>query len=205
MKLATVAVYYEPTKAWIDLNLLESEGVQAVMENETLLQNVWLLGEAAGQIRLMVAEGDSENACRILENRPKVDLAELDELAMESVPDEDSKLLFQYPYLDDIDIEDDPPEEARTNEENLIETASDAKLNARELLIDRALRGSLVTYFFLPISILVACLLFRIMISEETVRPKYLQKLIWTSVLNLPVFLVVVFLLREMLQLTLLN
>ena len=23
MKLATVAVYYEPTKAWIDLNLLE--------------------------------------------------------------------------------------------------------------------------------------------------------------------------------------
>lgn len=77
MKFATVAVYYEPTQAWIDLNLLESEGVQAVLENETLLQNVWLLGEAAGQIRLMVAEGDSENACRILENRPEVDLAEL--------------------------------------------------------------------------------------------------------------------------------
>lgn len=205
MKLATVAVYYEPIKAWIDMNLLESEGVQAVMENESLLQNVWLLGEAAGQIRLMVAEGNSENACRILENRPKVDLAELDELAMESAPDEDSKPLFQYPYLDEIDNDNDPHEEARTNEEDLIETASDPELNARELLIDRALRGSLVTFFFLPISILVAYLLFRIMISDEAVRPKYRQKLIWTSVLNVPVFLVVVFVIREMLQLMLLQ
>ncbi len=204
MKLATVAVYYEPTKAWIDLNLLESEGVQAVMENESLLQNVWLLGEAAGQIQLMVAEEDSENACKILENRPKVDLAELDELAMESAPEEDFKPLFQYPYLDEFEPEDDPYEDARTNEENLTETASDAELNARELLIDRALRGSLVTFFFLPISILVSCLLFRIMMSEEAVRPRYFQKLIWTSVLNLPVFLVFVFLLRELLTLTLL-
>ncbi len=146
MKLASVAVYYEPIKAWIDMNLLESEGVPAVLENESLLQNVWLLGEAAGQIRLMVAEGNSENA-----------------------------------------------------------SASDPELNARELLIDRALRGSLVTFFFLPISILVACLLFRIMISDEAVRPKYLQKLIWTSVLNVPVFLIVVFVMREMLQLLLLH
>ncbi len=40
MKLASVAVYYEPIKAWIDMNLLESEGVPAVLENESLLQNV---------------------------------------------------------------------------------------------------------------------------------------------------------------------
>ncbi len=92
---------------------------------------------------------------------------------------------------------------AEGNSENA--SASDPELNARELLIDRALRGSLVTFFFLPISILVACLLFRIMISDEAVRPKYLQKLIWTSVLNVPVFLIVVFVMREMLQLLLLH
>ena len=54
MKLVTVATYYEPTQARIALNLLESEGVHAALENEALLQNIWVLGQAVGHIRLFV-------------------------------------------------------------------------------------------------------------------------------------------------------
>lgn len=82
MKLVTVATYYESTPAWIALNQLKSEGVHAKLENEALLQNVWVLGEAAGQIRLNVAERDSDQAFRIVEQGTTVDLSELNKQAL---------------------------------------------------------------------------------------------------------------------------
>ena len=67
MNLVTAKTFYESPTAWIALNQLESEGIKAFMENEMLVQNAWELGEAAGQIRLKVAESDFEKACEILQ------------------------------------------------------------------------------------------------------------------------------------------
>lgn len=201
MKLVTAKTFYDSPTAWIALNQLESEGIKAFMENETLVQNAWELGEAAGQIRLKVTESDFEKACEILMVGSTVDLAELDKLAMESRPEVESKPLFQRFYPDEFE----EAEELRRREndedsEGLEDAAEEEKYNARELLIDRAFRGALFSFFFAPLAMLVAYLLFQIFIEDEPIRPKYRKKLILACVFHVPFLITMLILLRFLFQ-----
>jgi hypothetical protein len=205
MKLVKVKTFYDSPSAWIALNQLNSEGIKAFMENEMLVQNAWGLGEAAGQIRLVVAENDVEKACRILEEGSTLDLTELDELAMESKPVDESKPLFKNFYPpEDLEDEELRNGESGTDRTDMYEGLADADeedaCNARELLIDRTLRGSIVSFFFFPLAFLVAYQLFQIFLQEEPIRPKYRKKLFQAYAFHLPVFVISLFLIRFILQ-----
>ena len=205
MKLVTIAIYYDSPTAWIALNQLKSEEIQAFLENESLIQNAWELGEAAGQIRLRVAESDFVRARKILGEDSTVDLSELDKLAMESKPEDESKPIFKRFYPDEFDDgEEDHEQQNRenANEKNvgLQDADEEESLNSREQLIDRALRGSVVSFFFFPLALLVAYLLFQIFLNEEPIRPKYRKKLIQAYAFHLPLFITLLILIRIILQ-----
>ena len=202
MKLVTAKTFYDSPTAWIALNQLESEGIKAFLENETLVQNAWELGEATGQIRLKVAESDFEKACDVLNEGSTVDLAELDKLAMESKPEDESKPLFKHFYPDRFEEEENLQSGENDNEasEGLKDAVEEEECNARELLIDRALRGSLVSFFFAPLALLVAYLLLQIFILEEPIRPKYRKKLRMAYAFHVPLVVMWIILLRFILQ-----
>lgn len=205
MKLVTVAIYYDSPTAWIALNQLKSEEIQAFIENESLVQNAWELGEAAGQIRLRVAESDFDRACKVLGKDSTVNLSELDQLAMESKPEDESKPLFKRFYPDEFnDGDEDDEHQNRENGKEIDDGLKDADeeetLNSRELLIDRALKGSVVSFFFFPLALLVAYMLFQIFLQEEPIRPKYRKKLIQAYAFHLPLFVILLTLVRLILQ-----
>ena len=202
MKLVTVATYYESTQARIALNMLHSEGVNAVLENEAFLQNIWWLGEVVGQIPLKVAECDVEQACSILQQKPTVDLTELKRLAMEARPQEDEApalLKRFYADSDEDEIEEDlsGAVDAEDDGDGLDDTVAESDLNARELLVNRACRGSLVTILFMPLALIVTYILFRIMLSEQPLRPKYRKRLIWACLLHAPSLLIILLVIRS--------
>ena len=116
MKLIALATFYEPVSAWIALNKLNAAGVRAVLENENVLQNDWTLGEAIGQIRLLVAEGEAENALIILEQKPEQSQSELDAMAMDSEPEEIPKPLFNHFYTHLPDDGNGPYDETSLND-----------------------------------------------------------------------------------------
>ncbi len=205
MKLVTVAIYYDSPTAWIALNQLKSEEIQAFIENESLVQNAWELGEAAGQIRLRVEESDFDRASKILGEDSTVDLSELDKMAMESKPEDESKPIFKRFYPDEFDDgeENGKPQNRASGtgiDDGLKDADEEETLNSRELLIDRALKGSVVSVFFFPLALLVAYMLFQIFLQEEPIRPKYRKKLIQAYAFHLPLFVILLILVRFILQ-----
>ncbi len=157
MKLVTVAVYYDSPTAWIALNQLKSEEIQTFIENESLVQNAWELGEAAGQIRLRVDDGEEDGKPQNRASGTGID-------------------------------------------DGLKDADEEETLNSRELLIDRALKGSVVSVFFFPLALLVAYMLFQIFLQEEPIRPKYRKKLIQAYAFHLPLFVILLILVRFFLQ-----
>lgn len=202
MKLVKVKTFYDSPSAWIALNQLNSEGVKAFMDNEMLVQNAWGLGEAAGQIGLVVAESDFETACKILEEGSTIDPTELDELAMGSKRVDESNSLFKnlYPQEDSEDEELRNGENGIDLHEGLEDADEGDSCNSRELLIDRTLRGSIVSFLFFPLALLVAYQLFQIFLQEEPIRPKYRKKLIQAYAFHLPLFVILLILVRFILQ-----
>ena len=202
MRLVTLASYYEPTQAWIAINELKAEGIHAVLENEALLQNVWILGQAVGHLRLCVLETDQDRAKQILADRPTIDASDLVTMAVEAVPDEESKPIFQnfYKYVPDDDS--DPYAEATAVDlsEGIKSTDREVELNEREKLIERAFRGAFVSFFFFPLSVFVTIVLFRIMLKEEPISSMFRKKLFWAFMINLPLFLVVLLFLRSIVE-----
>ena len=202
MKLVKVKTFYDSPSAWIALNQLNSEGVKAFMDNEMLVQNAWGLGEAAGQIGLVVAESDFETACKILEEGSTIDPTELDELAMGSKRVDESNSLFKnlYPQEDSEDEELRNGENGIDLHEGLEDADEGDSCNSRELLIDRTLRGSIVSFLFFPLALLVAYQLFQIFLQEEPIRPKYRKKLIQAYAFHLPLFVILLISVRLILQ-----
>jgi hypothetical protein len=204
MNLVVVGTFYEPMQARMALLRLEAEGIHAVLENETLLQQAWLLGQAVGHVKLLVAESEAERACQILEQEPAVDASELDRVAKESSPETGSKTLFRsfYPEEDEVVDEEEQHDELSSaqDREGLEEVEQEAEPNAKEQLVDRALRGSVITFFCFPLAFLVTYALFRILMLEEPLRPKYRKKLIWACILHAPILLLLLTLVRNLMS-----
>lgn len=66
--LVTVAVFGTPTEAAMAQNLLESEGIAAFVNDESVPGMFWHLGNAVGGVKLQVPAGDEERAATVLES-----------------------------------------------------------------------------------------------------------------------------------------
>jgi hypothetical protein len=66
MNLVTVAIYDTMPDAHIALGKLESEGIEAWLKDEHLVQTDWLYGIAVGGIKLQVEAADVDRALATL-------------------------------------------------------------------------------------------------------------------------------------------
>jgi hypothetical protein len=95
-RLVTIATFDHPMKARLSHNALTEAGIQAVMNDESLVAMDWLLSNAVGGIKLQVREEDTERAVAALEQAfgangegfGSVDPAELASQAEAAMPDE---------------------------------------------------------------------------------------------------------------------
>jgi len=212
MKLVTVAVFYDPNQARIALNFLESDGVRAVLENENISQNALVLGQAVGQVRLLVEERDIDRARAILEEDSTLELSDLEELALQAKPEDTAKPLFKFFYPDGIE---DGPGQKKLDaiDDRSAELDSEtyvADPNNREVLVERAFRGSIfflvlipfipLFILLLPFALLISVLLFQILLTDAPLRPKYRRKLIGSLIFHLPVLLLILWLARILFQ-----
>jgi Putative prokaryotic signal transducing protein len=212
MKLTTVNAFYDPNQARIALNLLESEGVRGVLENENITHNALVLGQAVGCVRLMVEDRDVERARDILGDDSTLEPSELDELALQAQPEEPAKPLFKFFYPDEIENENDRDNLDSTKVQSGNETTDTyvTDPNSREIMVERAFRGSILFLvlspfvtsflFLIPIVFLITALLLQILLSEERLRPKFQRKLVLALVFHLPVLLLVLWIARNLFQ-----
>ncbi len=66
--IITIATYSYPTEAHLNRAKLESEGIDAFVADEHMIQANWLYSQAIGGIRLQVKESDAEKALSILKD-----------------------------------------------------------------------------------------------------------------------------------------
>ncbi len=191
MKLVTIAVFYDPYQARIALNFLESEGIRAALENETIVSNDWTLGQAVGNVRLNVADYDVEQSLAALGEHSSIEPSELDALALAAKPEETAKPIFKFFYPEGTDEENGITSGVSTANPNteLVYGTEDVEPNAKEFLVDRAFRGSIMMFVALYLVPFVTILLFQILVSKETLRSKYKRKLIWSLIFHVPVLL----------------
>lgn len=68
----TVATFSQPVEAHLARTKLESEGIVCVVSDEYLVRVNWLLSNAVGGVKLLVAPWDEERARAILRPRPRL-------------------------------------------------------------------------------------------------------------------------------------
>lgn len=66
-ELVTIATYPTPAEAEVARVALEAEGITAFVTNDNLVGMTWILGNAVGYVKLLVAAPSAERATRILE------------------------------------------------------------------------------------------------------------------------------------------
>jgi hypothetical protein len=66
-RLVTVASFDQPPKARLVQNVLEAEGIQVAINDESLVAMDWLLSNAIGGVKVQVWEEDADRAVEILE------------------------------------------------------------------------------------------------------------------------------------------
>ena len=74
-RLVSVASFGHPAEARIALQKLESEGIDAYLDNENLVATDWLLANATAGIKLMVREPDAPAAEAVLRSKGTPELA----------------------------------------------------------------------------------------------------------------------------------
>ncbi len=79
-RLVTVASFATPTEASLAASRLEQEGIRSFLENENTIATDFLLSNAIGGVRVVVAESDVLRAREVLQMSPAViDEDDLDE------------------------------------------------------------------------------------------------------------------------------
>ncbi len=163
------------------------------MSNETIVTNDWLLGNAVGNVRLQVADVDVETAMRFLDEKPTIGLGDLSELAMNEARENPSGPLFDFVYPDGNE---ESPENSETNAgfDDVDETKQD--LNAKEFLVDRAFRASILFLVFSFLSPILTWMLIDIYSNPEAIGPRHQRRLFWATLLHIPGMLLFLLVLR---------
>jgi hypothetical protein len=170
-ELVTVASFANGFEANLAKGLLESNGVQAFLDNENTLNWSWPLAVAVGGVKLQVADDDAYLAKEILDSvrRNGASTVESDETC-DGSQSHDSALI-----QDGMD-------------ESLLD--EDLPLTKREQDADRAFRGAFLGVFFFPIQFYVLWLVIKIIDSEDRLSPAKRTRVIVAAALGLPCLLV---------------
>lgn len=199
--LRTVAEYIHVGEARIALNLLTADGIPAWLDNETIVSNDWLLGQAVGNVRLMVAEADLERAASVLDSQSDIDDEELTRMALEGGEAEPGfRPLFDFTYPEGHDEMISEDSSAATVPETEEETPT-ADLNVREYWIERAFRASILFMILPCCAPLLTWMLFYIWLQKMEIRPQLRWKLVVAIVLHVPFLIVFLFMLRSVVYL----
>ena len=189
-------------QARIALNHLHAEGIQAWLSNETIVTNDWLLGQAVGNVQLQVGNADFERATSALEISTDLPPSELDELALAAEKEEQAKPLFGFFYPEGVnDSEDAHSKEMGTGSTTKNadgEVDPDNEPNAREWLVDRAFRASIL-FLLLPfLSPLLTWMLLEIWSNEQMLSKRHQRKLVWAILLHVPTIIFILIFIRQM-------
>lgn len=65
--MTTIATFSKPEEAHLLRMRLGSEGIEAFIQDENLVQMDWLLSNAVGGVRLQVADEDAEAALELIQ------------------------------------------------------------------------------------------------------------------------------------------
>jgi hypothetical protein len=94
-RLVTVSTFNDPIAAAMAKNFLESEGIPAVLMDETAVATDWLLSNAIGGIKLQVALLHLERAEHLLERLTPSGQEEADELPSSAIATEEKARAIQ--------------------------------------------------------------------------------------------------------------
>lgn len=191
--LVTIGEFREANQARIVLNYLASEGIRGWLSNETIVTNDWLLGNAVGNVRLQVADVDAETAMRLLDEKPTMGLGDLSEMALNEAREKPSGPLFDFIYPNGYE---ESPENSETDAafDEADETKQD--LNAKEFLVDRAFRASILFLVFSFLSPILTWILIDIHSNHEAIGPRHQRRLFWATLLHIPGMLLFLLVLR---------
>ncbi|MBX3450692.1 MAG: hypothetical protein KF777_14090 [Planctomycetaceae bacterium] len=178
----TVGTYFNQTEAQAALLALRAEGIVATLQGAEFAAMDWLMINAMGGIKLKTPIDQADQAREILEALgPKA-----------SSPD------------DDWDDDQDGAGDQDDNEFNRIDNATEpdddgfTEPNQREKLAARALNMVVFGYVIWPFHIYAWYLLVRVFTSDEPMAPRYRRRGWIAFCLTLPIFLISLFLFREM-------
>lgn len=160
-RLVTVATFHEPVAAAMAKNYLQSNGISAVLVDETTIATDWMLSTAIGGIKLQVFALDMELAEHLLDQ-------------IQAAKDEEGPL----------------PQTAIATREIAEEMASEREdKEPINVLTDRLFRSAVLGLLFCPLLLYTMYLLMEIAGSEGTVSPNRRWK-IWATfpLLIVPVF-----------------
>ncbi len=191
--LVTIGEFREANQARIVLNYLASEGIRGWLSNETIVTNDWLLGNAVGNVRLQVADVDAAAAMRLLEEKPTMGLGELSKIALNEARENPSGPLFDFVYPDGYEKS---PENSETDAGFDDEDETKQALNAKESLVDRAFRASILFLVFSFLSPILTWMLIDIYSNHESIGPRHQRRLFWATLLHIPGMLLFLLMLR---------
>lgn len=171
-RLVTVATFDDTTRAALARNLLEAEGIPAVLMDESTIAMDWLLSNAVGGIKLQVAPVDVERAEFLLarqdpdEPGPDVPEAAITAAPAAAVPDAATAIA------------------TRATAEELAEEqqAERDDANPSNQLAERAFKAALAGLILWPLHFYVIYLLLELRAAPTAVSPDRRWK-VWTAAL----------------------
>lgn len=178
----TVGTYFDQTEAQAALLALRTEGIVATLQGAEFAAMDWLMINAMGGIKLKAPVEQADQAREILEALgPKA-----------TSPDDD--------WEDDRDGAGDQDDNDRNLVSNATEPDDDvvAEPSTREKMAARALNMAVFGYVIWPFHVYAWYLLVRVFVSEEPLAPRFRRRGWIAFGLTLPIFLISLFLFREM-------
>lgn len=173
----TVGTYYDQTEAQAALLAIQREGVLGTLEGAEIAAMDWLMVNAIGGIRLKVPADQADHARDMLESLgPKGKIADGDWDTSENIQE-----------VDEVQGESGNVDDERAAEPNF-----------REKMASRALNMAVFGYVIWPFHVYAWFLLVRVFTSDEPLAPRYRRRGWFAFWLTLPIFLISLFLLREM-------
>jgi hypothetical protein len=185
--LITMATFDDAVAAALAKNYLESEGIPALLHDESSVATDWLLSNAIGGIKLQVALHHLERAEFLLERisgRNRADNLPHEEAMPEAIaaPDKAAQIRAKQQEME---------EEQRAEEIDRMPC---------NLLVDRLFRATVMGFLFIPLQFYAIWLLLQAFGALDDVDPRRRWKF-WVSIfLNIPLMGTALFLLSLLLN-----
>lgn len=163
-------IYSSVIDANLARNLLELEGIKAMLADDQAVGMAWQMSTAMGGVKVLVRECDQARAEAIL-------------TSMNKAPFEDTA-----PGADSTSVSGDNSAENSLQIELLDQ--QDAACNDRERMAEAAWKATLVSLLFLPLQLYVFWMLLQIMSSDSVLRPRFLNLAWRAACVNIPALFV---------------